>query len=239
MKKQLLTLLSAMALSMSGSAVAADSAEIAAIKEKLKPLQITPKSITQSEIPGMYQVLDGARILYVSKDAKYLFSGSLYEISTLKNLTDNALNDVRLDMIKSIPTSDMIAFKPEGETKHVVTVFTDIDCGYCRKLHNEMESYTDKGIEVRYLAYPRAGIGSDSYDKAVSVWCANDQQKAMTRAKDGAPVEKKTCDNPVADQYRLSQKMGLTGTPTLILDDGRQLPGYYPADRLMAEINKP
>src|SRR5690606_13363610 len=124
-------------------------------------------------------------------------------------------------------------FKPKGKPKAVVSVFTDVDCGYCRKLHKEVPQLNAMGIEVRYLAYPRAGIGSESYQKLVTIWCAKDRQTAMTRFKNGEHVATSTCkDNPISDQYTLGDKMGVNGTPALVKVDGELIPGYMPADDL-------
>ena len=131
-----------------------------------------------------------------------------------------------------------MVFAPEKEVKHTISVFTDIDCGYCRKLHQEMAEYNKHGIKVRYLAYPRAGVGSEAYEKAVSVWCADDRQKAMTAAKTGGELKQKTCDNPVEAQFMLGQQLGISGTPALMLEDGQIFPGYVPADRLITMLDK-
>jgi len=125
----------------------------------------------------------------------------------------------------------MIIFKPE-KVKHVVTVFTDIDCGYCRKLHGEMDNYLAEGIEVRYMMYPRAGAGSESYKKAVAVWCSDDRNAAMTRSKQGKALDMKTCDNPIDQHMQLVQQLGARGTPFIVLESGDTQPGYVPAKQL-------
>ena len=139
-------------------------------------------------------------------------------------------------MLDALQTDDMIIFAPEGRRRGVVNVFTDVDCGYCQRLHREVPALNEMGIEVRYLAYPRAGIGSPSAEKLVSAWCAENPQAALTRLKTGEPVEPRSCANPIAAQYRLGQQMGVRGTPALFLEDGRMLPGYMPADALAAEM---
>ena len=125
----------------------------------------------------------------------------------------------------------MIWFAPE-KYDHTVTVFTDIDCGYCRKLHNEMEGYNDKGIRVRYMFFPRAGVGSKSYQKAVSVWCSDDRRDALTKSKQGKQIPMKTCNNPIDVHMALAQDLGLRGTPLVVLDDGTIQPGYAPPDKV-------
>lgn len=126
----------------------------------------------------------------------------------------------------------MIVYAPK-QVKHTVTIFTDIDCPYCRKLHKEMQSYLDAGIEVRYLAFPRAGAGSESYKKAVSVWCAKNREEAMTRAKRGETVKSESCKHPVDRHLALVQRLGVNATPTIFLENGRRIPGYVPAQRLL------
>ena len=153
-----------------------------------------------------------------------------------ENVTQPLRSKVRMDAINNLGEDSMIVFSPE-KVKHTITVFTDIDCGYCRKLHNEMAEYNKHGIEVRYMAYPRAGIDSDSYKKAVSVWCAEDRKAAMTRAKNGDSVTEKNCDNPVAEQFKLGSMMGVRGTPALVLENGQIAPGYIPAARLAGILN--
>ena len=125
----------------------------------------------------------------------------------------------------------MIVFG-SGKEKHVIDVFTDIDCGYCRKLHSQIDQYNKEGIEVRYMSYPRAGVNSESGRKAISVWCADDRKKAISEAKQGNPVEEKTCDNPVAEQFALGRVVGVSGTPALVLENGELIPGYVPPKRL-------
>ena len=130
----------------------------------------------------------------------------------------------------------MIVFPAVGEARGYIQVFTDVDCGYCRKLHNEMAQINELGIEVRYLAYPRAGVDSDTHDKMVSAWCAKDRQSAITQLKAGASVPTKTCQNAISDHYGLGQQLGISGTPAIVLADGRLLPGYLPAERLAAAV---
>ena len=129
----------------------------------------------------------------------------------------------------------MIVYGPKDAKRHI-TVFTDIDCGYCRKLHNEMPELTAAGIQVRYLAYPRAGVGSKSHKKYVSVWCNSDQQTAMTDAKAGRDVPVASCENPVEESFELGRKVGVEGTPTIIFDDGTLTPGYLPSATLIERL---
>jgi len=141
--------------------------------------------------------------------------------------------------IDKLGEDSMIIFSPKnGKVKHTITVFTDIDCGYCRKLHSAIDEYNELGIRVRYLAYPRAGIGSASYDKAVAVWCAKDRKKAMTQAKNNQSVNSGKCANPVAEHFEMGSKIGVRGTPALVLESGQLVPGYVPPQRLAAILEK-
>ena len=194
-----------------------------------------PDSIGESQIPGLYQVMYGTEIVYLSADGQYFISGDLLNLKTRENLSEVAQRSVRKRIVDELGTTPVV-FKAKNE-KHVLRVFTDIDCGYCAKLHREMEEINAKGITVEYLAFPRAGLGSASYNKIVSVWCADDQQAAMTRSKARQSVPSKTCKNPIKEQYELGQSLGVNGTPALLTESGQLIPGYVPADRLIAMLD--
>lgn len=198
-------------------------------------------SISTTPIEGLYQVrVNDTQLLYVSMDGGYIIAGDMYQTKPgqLVPVADLELAEIRRGLLAGIPASESIIFSsklPGGQTKAKLYVFTDVDCGYCRKLHNEaVPGLTQKGVEVHYLAFPRAGIGSPSYRKIASAWCANDRQTALTNLKNGLPVADNVCkDNPVAAQYELGQKMGVTGTPALVMEDGSMVPGYRPAEDLL------
>ena len=238
MKKRIaaLTVLLAGALT-TGYLVAEQSVENT-VRESLSRVLSSSQigAVTPSPVEGISEVEVGVNILYVTNDGKYVLDGRLVDMETRSDLTDMRLRAVRLNALKSVGEKSMIVF-PAKEQRHVVTVFTDIDCGYCRKLHNEMANYNKAGIQVRYLAYPRAGINSGSYQKAVSVWCSKDKSEAMTRAKQGQEVKAKDCDNPVAQQFSLAQRLGIRGTPAIVTEQGQILPGYVPADRLKVMLD--
>ena len=149
-------------------------------------------------------------------------------------VTEGRRSARRLEIVEGIAKADMLVFSPDEDPKASVLVFTDTDCGYCRQLHQQMPEYHALGIEIRYLAYPRTGVGSPSYDRMVSAWCAADPLDALTRLKNGEEIPPRTCVNPVSAQYQLGQDVGLSGTPTLVLADGRMLPGYTPPAQLAA-----
>lgn len=194
-------------------------------------------SIQPSMIDGLYEVMIGPQLFYFSSDGKYLISGQLFELETRKDLTTPRVSQAKAKAIEDVGEENMVIFSPE-EYKHTVTVFTDIDCGYCRKLHNEIKDYNDLGIRVRYLMYPRAGVGSPSYDKAVSVWCSDDRKDALTLSKAGKDIAEKKCENPVKSHMELGQSLGINGTPAVFLEDGELMPGYVPAARMSAVLKQ-
>lgn len=197
--------------------------------------EFTAGDIQRTAIPGLLQVTTGTNVFYVSTDGQYVVAGEMLDVNQdLENwsLTEKAMRVLRLELLADAPEADMIIFPATAPKIGTVTVFTDIDCGYCRQLHSQMQEYNDAGIEIRYLGYPRAGVGSKSYDKTVTVWCSEDRQAAMTAAKKGEELANKTCENPVAMQLELGKKLGITGTPTLIFNNGAKIPGYVPPKEL-------
>mgnify|MGYP000052286052 CR=1 FL=1 len=197
--------------------------------------RLTIDSIKMSEAKGLYEVISGANILYVSDDGKYLLQGHLIDIAARKDLTELKLADTRKQAIESLGEDQMIIFKPET-SKYKVSVFTDIDCGYCRKLHSELDAYMAEGITIQYLFYPRAGKGSESYKKAVSVWCADDRNAALTTAKSGKTLDSKDCDNPVDEHMQLGVEFEARGTPMIVTEKGNIFPGYVPAAQLVKAL---
>lgn len=237
MKKRIATLcLLLSGVLMTGYLVAEQSVE-AVIKQSLA--RAIPAAaidhVVPSPLEGISEVLVGMNVFYVSNDGKYVLEGKLIDMSTRTNLTEAILGKVRKEAIDAIDEKSMIVF-PAKDERHTITVFTDIDCGYCRKLHNEIGAYNAKGITVRYLSFPRSGPDTPSYDKAVSVWCADDRNEAMTNAKSGAKLPSKNCQNPVKDHFKIGVEMGVAGTPAIVTEDGVLLPGYLPAKKLADEL---
>jgi len=196
---------------------------------------IESQQITQSPIDGIYEVMFGMNVVYIDKEGRYIFKGDIIELESAKNITEIKRGSSRVDTINGLSEESMIIFSPE-QAKYQVTVFTDVDCPYCRRLHSEVNVLNESGIAVRYLAFPRTGIPSPGYDKMVSVWCSDDPKKAMTDAKVGKKVTTKKCDNPVAEHYDLGMKFAIRGTPTIVLENGEVLGGYVPADRLVPKV---
>ncbi len=207
------------------------------IKARLTAAGLVPDKISVTVIPGVYEVVYGASIIYMSQDGRYLIKGEMIDMLSGTNLTKTALNSSRQSVIKNLPEDSMVIYPAKNE-KHVLTVFTDINCGYCRKLHSGMDRMNQLGITVRYLFYPRTGLNTPSYEKAVSVWCSDDRNKALTLAKQGRPIPHKTCDNPVSKHFQLGNEMGIRGTPALIFADGTLLPGYLPPEELLKALDR-
>lgn len=198
---------------------------------------VNPENIFPSPVSGLYQVAMPPRFFYASADGRYVVDGDLIDMTTKQNVSQVPRNKSVSAAITAMGEDSMIIFGKDS-LKHTVTVFTDIDCGYCRKLHNEVKKYNDLGIRVRYMSYPRSGIGSGAFKQAEAVWCSKDKAKAMTQAKNGINVKSEKCENPVARHYALGNMIGIRGTPALVLEDGTVVPGYIPASRLSEALNK-
>ena len=201
-------------------------------------------SIEKSKMPGVYEILSSGKILYVSEDGNYLISGKLFAIDKgIKDLTTESMQrfdainlPMRRDTLSGVSEDDMIVFKADKE-KHRITVFTDVDCSFCRKLHKEMGSYNKLGITVQYMGFPRAGLGSPSHKKLQTVWCAKDQHAAMDRAKIDRKFGTDTCDDPLAEHLKIVKEFGLSGTPAIILKSGQLIAGFVEADDLLKIID--
>jgi thiol:disulfide interchange protein DsbC len=192
-------------------------------------------SIKASVIPGYREVAMGSRIFYVSSDGKYFIQGSIFDLTSRTSVTEKSQAAIRKTILASVGPERRIIFSPPNP-KHRLTVFTDIDCGFCRKMHQQIADYNKLGISVEYLFYPRAGVASDSATKAISVWCSADRRKAMTDAKNERAVPKKTCTNPIAADYALGQKVGFDGTPAAYASNGQQVGGYLPPAQMLAAL---
>lgn len=205
-------------------------------------LKVSPnlpiETIADSPIKGFYLVsLAGGQLLHVTEDAQYFVAGDLYSLAHNKmvNLSELSRNKRRRELINGVDEAEMVIFAPD-KTKKTVTVFTDVDCTYCRKLHQEVPKMNELGIAVRYLAYPRAGIPSPSYDKIQSAWCAEDPHTALTMVKAGQTIPQVNCTNPIANHLKLGEEIGVSGTPALVTETGELLPGYMPAESLAARL---
>jgi len=216
-------------------APASDAVLRAAVLKAIPGVKI--ESVNPSVIPGYREVAISGKVVYVSVDGKYLMQGSLVELSTRDNLTAASEGVLRRGTLNAVGPERRIVFGP-ANPKHRVTVFTDIDCGYCRKLHSEMADFNKAGIAIEYLFFPRAGVGSESFQDAVSVWCSADRRKALTDAKAGKPTPKKTCANPVAEDYELGRRIGVDGTPAIYAADGTQIGGYLSPQDMLQRLDR-
>ena len=196
---------------------------------------VKPTKITKSPVDGLYEVIVGSQVVYMSVDARYMIEGDLIDIKTKKNISEDAKSEIRLAAISKFNADQMVVYRPKN-VKDIITVVTDIDCPYCRRLHNEIPAYLEKDVEVRYIFMPLKGAAD--MKKTISVWCSDDQQLALDIAKSGGDVEEKTCDNPIKEHLALARELGVRGTPAIILEDGQMLPGYVPVDKLVAELRK-
>jgi thiol:disulfide interchange protein DsbC len=237
MKKLMLAsamLCTSMSALANGVAVTLDAND--PIVTKFAALGVTVKQINPTPVAGLKELITNKGVLYTSPDGQYLMQGQLIDLDNRSNLTEQALNDVRKVGLSEYEDS-MIVYKAPNE-KHSITVFTDISCGYCRKLHRELDDLLEAGITVKYLAFPRGGLQGSGYNDLMNVWCARDQQEALTEAKSGEdPKVIAGCNAPVAEHYQLGQSFGISGTPAIILEDGTMIPGYKPAAELSAVLN--
>jgi thiol:disulfide interchange protein DsbC len=196
-----------------------------------------PEDVAMSPIPGLYEVAMGGLIAYVTPDGKYLVSGNIYDLDTEVNLTATRRNAARAKALAAAPESEMIVFSPPNP-KMTVTVFTDIDCGFCRKFHNQIADINKAGVRVRYLMFPRTGPGTESWRKAESVWCSKDRREALTRAKKGEDLKTKPCSDASAikAQYTMGEDLGVEGTPAIFTQGGDYIGGFLTPDQLVKVV---
>ena len=223
--------------------VAAGAFAQALTKEQLaaKLNGIEASDISESPVPGIYQVAVGASVAYVTNDGRYIIRGDIYDAETSANVTEETRAAARVDMLKAVDPASMIVFKPaNGAVKHTIHIFTDVDCGYCRQFHREIDKVTALGIEVHYLFYPRTGPNTESWAKADQVWCAPNRNSALTRAKLGGEIpEGAACNTPVESQYELGRRIGVRGTPAIFSDTGELIGGYLPPATLAKLLDDP
>jgi len=220
---------------------AAEKAVRAALKNLAPNVQFD--SITPSPLPGFYQVIASGQLVYVSADGKYMLNGDVVDLGAKRNLSERAWAAFRKAELAKVPASQRIVFAPP-HPKYTVSVFSDVNCGYCRMFHSHMAELNAKGIAVEYLAWPREGVTTtagnptDTYKEMVSVWCASDRKAAFTAAKQGKAPASASCPNPVKDEFDLGVKLGVTGTPMIVGPDGMELGGYVPPDKLLKLLQK-
>lgn len=221
------------------TAVAADdAAELKRVQDRVAALfgEIQPENVAASPVGGWYTISRGAIIAYISADGRYLLQGDMIDLDTQVNLSEGSRNDARQKMLNSYPEDQMIVFSPEVK-RYSVSIFTDVDCTFCRRLHSQMDEYLAEGIEIRYLLYPRNGPTSESWTKAEQVWCADDRGAALTQAKLDEDFETHSCDpSVISTHYAMGQDVGLRGTPAIVMEDGTLLSGYMPPAQLVEAL---
>jgi len=236
----LLSFLAALALLQAAPSAIAESAPKADVRAEIaRRLDVKLEEIQPSPIPGLYEVRSGSDVGYVSVDGRFYINGDIFDIKTRDNLTETARQQGRLDLLAKVSDADAIVFAPQGPVRHTLTVFTDIDCPYCRRMHQEMAELNRLGIRVRYLMFPRSGPDTDSWHKAEAVWCSADRRDALTHAKKGEVIKAPDCKAPIAEQYALGQEMGIRGTPAIITDKGEYVDHYMPAAQLNEYLSTP
>ncbi len=238
MRRWLSVLITLSIMSLAAQAESTDQAD--KIKAKLTESfpSYTPDSISKSQVEGLYEVIFGTQVIYITEDARYIIQGVVIDLDDgKKDITEVSSKRARKQFMTTVNQQETISFGAE-KPKHTITIFTDIDCGYCRKLHNEMDQYASYGIKIKYLLFPRNGLQSPSYSKAVSVWCNDDRADALTRAKNGDEMPPENCDNPIAEHYNIGQQVGVTGTPAILTENGDLMPGYLPAKQLAQRLDE-
>lgn len=224
-----------------GSQAAADDLDAVTerITERLQSMDpdLVPDRVEETSLDGIYLIVVQGQVAFMSSDGRYLIQGDIMDLDTRQALSDAAQGEMRRDRLEEHGEDNMVVYSPDGEVRHTVTVFTDIDCPYCRQMHARMDEYLDRGIAIRYVQMPRAGVDTGSYHKAVSVWCADDRNAAMDRAKAGESMERRECDNPVSDQLDLARNLGVNATPTIVAEDGTVFQGMVQPDDLLGRLD--
>jgi thiol:disulfide interchange protein DsbC len=223
---------------VSGDALASPEQTVRNAVEKAVP-GVAISNIQPAPIDGLYEVMVGTQLMYVTSDGRYFIDGRIVDLKTREDLTEPRMSEARKRLIDGVGEDQMVIFSAPSP-KHTITVFTDIDCGYCRKLHSQIDKYNAEGIRVRYIFFPRAGKNSPAYEEAVSVWCAGDEnarRAALTDAKAGKQIAAKTCPNPVDAHMAVGNEIGLRGTPAILTEKGDLIPGYVEPKQLAAQLN--
>lgn len=240
-RNHLKVLLAAVFMTFAAMASAAEAdASLEAVRAKISAMFefLEPEDVVTSPLDGWYMIQKGSIVAYVSADGRYLMQGDVIEIDTQQNLTELARSGVRRELVAGLGDEETILFSPEN-VKYSVTVFTDVDCTYCRKLHNEIDQYLEQGIEIRYVLYPRGGPASRAWTTSEDVWCAKDRNGALTAAKMDGPFETSKCDSGmITRHYSLGQDIGLSGTPAIVTEDGTLIAGYLPPSALSLRLHQ-
>lgn len=200
-------------------------------------LEAELRYLEESPVPGLYMAMIQGQVLYFSEDGRYLIQGEMLDLEERAPVAEGMRRSMRAERLADYDKDSLLIYPAEGETEHVVTVFTDIECPYCQRMHRQIDDYTAQGIEIRYAQFPRAGVGSSSYHKSVAVWCAEDRKEAMNRAKAGDSMGREDCENPVSEQLDLARELGVDATPTMISETGVVQRGLVDARQLRAMLD--
>lgn len=228
------SMLLALSLGATMSVFADDMEEFKKVFTERFP-KFTLTHVEKTPIDDVFLAVVSGQVIYMTKDGRYMFDGNLVDLKSRKNYTDEAMAGIRLQELNTLGEDNMIVYTPK-KVKHTITVITDVDCPYCRKLHDEMDGYMASGIKVRYVFMPLKGHAD--YTKTVSIWCSDDQNEALDMAKAGAEIEPKKCDNPIDEHLAVARNLGVNGTPAIILQNGQLLAGYVPVAKLAAELDR-
>jgi thiol:disulfide interchange protein DsbC len=234
MKKLVLALCSLGMMATAQAQLKAPDSDYQQVRQQFAQLNLKVNAVAEAPLDGLLQVFTDRGLFFTSKDGQYFIEGNIYDLNNKVLINDEQMRPYIQQQVAA-SSDGVIEFKAKDE-KYVINVFTDPSCGYCRKLHNEMQDYNDAGITVRYMAFPRGGLGSETYLQMQHIWCSKDSRAAMSAAKDGQDVKPVMCTNPVKTQYELGQSFGISGTPAIILPSGRLIPGYQPAKALLAQL---
>lgn len=227
-------------LALAGAALAAPPEAKPDMRSEIaRRLDIRVDQVRPSPIDSLYEVQSGVEVGYVSGDGRFYVDGDVFDMESKHNFTEERRRTGRLAILAGVKDAEAIVFSPAGPVRHTLTVFTDIDCTYCRRMHQSMAEFNRLGFRVRYLMFPRNGPDTDAWRKAEAVWCSPDRREALTRAKRGENLKAARCDTPVAAQYELGRKLGIHGTPGIITDTGEYLAGYMPPANLVEYLSEP
>lgn len=213
-----------------------DAAVRARVAERLPG--VDADDVRPSPVPGLYEVTLGPRVLYVSADGRYVLQGTVIDLTDQSNVTEPRRTAARAAWVNGLDESQMVVFEPTAPLRHTLTVFTDVDCGYCRQMHAEIDQLLASGIRVRYLLYSRGGPGTEAAAKAERVWCSPDRQAALTAAKQGRAVTAPACETPLMANLLLGRELPVNGTPTMVTGRGDLIPGYLPPAMLVEELQR-
>ncbi|MEO1750493.1 DsbC family protein [Thiofaba sp. EF100] len=235
--KRLTLLALALAASLPALADPATEALTKKLKETMPGLPLS--SVTATPVPGVYEVVAGPDVVYMTGDGRYMFQGALVDFEKRKNLTEERRTGIRVELLKQVKDEDTIIYAPQGAAKYSITVFTDPSCPYCRKLHQEVPELNKQGVKVRYVLYPRAGLDSPIGKSSIGIMCAKDRKAELDKSLGGQSVNLPACDkHPLAQMIDLGGQLGLEGTPFIVTEGGQVIPGYRPAAELVKVLER-